>query len=107
MSKVRLLARAHAHAVSSLVAACLLACALNSPARARQQPAQPGEEQQEHKPFGPLTYRQIGPYRGGRVGTVAGVPSQPMVYYFGATGGGVWKTTDGGSTWEPLGEQTF
>jgi photosystem II stability/assembly factor-like uncharacterized protein len=33
---------------------------------------------------------------------VAGVPSQPNVYYFGATGGGVWKTTDGGANWEPI-----
>lgn len=107
MSKVRLLARAHALAVSSLVAACVFACAANYSVRAQQQPSQPGAEQQERKPFGPLAYRQIGPYRGGRVATVAGVPSQPMVYYFGATGGGVWKTTDGGSTWEPLGEQTF
>ncbi|PYS96368.1 MAG: glycosyl hydrolase, partial [Acidobacteria bacterium] len=60
------------------------------------------------KPFGPLAYRLIGPYRGGRVGTVTGVPSQPFVYYFGAAGGGgVWKTSDGGVNWEPLGDQTF
>jgi len=47
-------------------------------------------------------WRSIGPYRGGRSAAVAGVPSQPMVYYFGATGGGVWKTTDGGINWEPI-----
>src|ERR671917_62388 len=41
------------------------------------------------------------------VAAAAGVPAQPFVYYFGATGGGVWKTTDGGVTWEPLGDQTF
>ena len=48
------------------------------------------------KPSDPLKnfkYRLVGPFRGGRVGAVAGVPSQPDVYYFGATGGGVWKTT--------------
>ncbi len=44
-------------------------------------------------------YRQIGPFRGGRVSAVAGVAGQPNVYYFGATGGGVWKTTDGGKSW--------
>ncbi|HNQ15683.1 MAG TPA: hypothetical protein PKM58_08970, partial [Pyrinomonadaceae bacterium] len=49
-----------------------------------------------------LKYRMIGPYRGGRVGAVAGVASQPNVFYFGATGGGVWKTTDGGRTWLPV-----
>ena len=63
MSKVRLLARAHAHAVSSLVAACVLACALNFPAHARQQQPQPNAEQQELKPFGPLAYRQGKPMR--------------------------------------------
>ena len=49
-----------------------------------------------------LQWRSIGPFRGGRVTAVAGVASQPMVYYFGATGGGVWKTTDGGINWEPI-----
>ena len=53
-------------------------------------------------PFANLQYRMIGPFRGGRVTAVAGVPSQPNVYYFGATGGGVWKTTDGGVNWEPV-----
>jgi photosystem II stability/assembly factor-like uncharacterized protein len=49
-----------------------------------------------------LQYRSIGPYRGGRSAAVAGVPSQPSVYYYGATGGGVWKTTDGGINWESV-----
>jgi photosystem II stability/assembly factor-like uncharacterized protein len=49
-----------------------------------------------------LKYRSIGPFRGGRVVAVTGVPSQPDVYYFGATGGGVWKTTDGGTSWQPI-----
>lgn len=54
-----------------------------------------------------LQYRMIGPFRGGRVTAVAGVPSQPKVYYFGATGGGVWKTTDGGVNWEPVSDKFF
>src|SRR4029078_2533798 len=49
-----------------------------------------------------LQYRSIGPYRGGRCAAVAGVASQPSVFYYGATGGGVWKTTDGGINWESL-----
>jgi photosystem II stability/assembly factor-like uncharacterized protein len=49
-----------------------------------------------------LRFRQIGPFRGGRVVAVAGVASQPNVYYFGATGGGIWKTTDAGASWLPI-----
>lgn len=52
--------------------------------------------------FHGLRWRSIGPYRGGRVTAVTGVSGQPHVYYFGATGGGVWKTTDGGMRWTPV-----
>jgi photosystem II stability/assembly factor-like uncharacterized protein len=50
----------------------------------------------------PLQYRSIGPYRGGRSAAVTGVASQPFVFYYGATGGGVWKSTDGGVNWESV-----
>jgi photosystem II stability/assembly factor-like uncharacterized protein len=53
-------------------------------------------------PYKELKFRPIGPFRGGRVVAVAGVPSQPNVYYFGGTGGGVFKTIDGGIHWEPI-----
>jgi photosystem II stability/assembly factor-like uncharacterized protein len=46
-----------------------------------------------------LHYRQLGPWRGGRVTTVTGIPSQPRTFYMGTTGGGVWKTTDAGHSW--------
>src|SRR2546423_5231138 len=49
-----------------------------------------------------LQWRQIGPFRGGRVTAVTGVASQPMVFYFGGVGGGVWKTSDGGINWEAI-----
>jgi photosystem II stability/assembly factor-like uncharacterized protein len=49
-----------------------------------------------------LRYRSIGPHRGGRVTAVAGVRTQPNVFYMGATGGGVFKTINYGITWEPV-----
>ncbi len=49
-----------------------------------------------------LKWRSIGPNRGGRSIAVAGSPGRPNEYYFGATGGGLWKTTDGGMTWAPV-----
>ncbi len=54
-----------------------------------------------------LKWRNIGPFRSGRSLAVAGVASQPLVYYFGATGGGVWKSTDGGGNWAPIGTDVF
>jgi len=46
-----------------------------------------------------LHYREVGPWRGGRVTAVTGVPSQPFTFYMGGVGGGVWKTTDAGHSW--------
>jgi photosystem II stability/assembly factor-like uncharacterized protein len=54
-----------------------------------------------------LQYRSIGPHRGGRSAAVTGVPGQPNLFYFGATGGGVWKTTDGGRTWGNISDGYF
>ncbi|MDE2880599.1 MAG: hypothetical protein OXP70_01975, partial [Acidobacteriota bacterium] len=50
----------------------------------------------------PMEWRSIGPDRGGRSIAVAGHPERPFEYYFGATGGGLFKTTDGGTTWIPV-----
>jgi photosystem II stability/assembly factor-like uncharacterized protein len=49
-----------------------------------------------------MRWRSIGPFRGGRVLAVVGVPSEPSVFYFGSVDGGVWKTDDAGLTWQPL-----
>lgn len=54
-----------------------------------------------------LEWREIGPYRGGRSAAVAGIPSQRDTYYFGATGGGVWKTLDGGKSWANVSDGYF
>src|SRR5262249_13448568 len=52
--------------------------------------------------YGGLRWRMIGPFRGGRVNGVTGVPGQPSTFYFGSVGGGVWKTTNAGRTWLPI-----
>ncbi len=57
--------------------------------------------------FNGLHWRNIGPFRGGRALAVAGHVSQPLTYYFGTTGGGVWKTTDGGANWNAISDSTF
>jgi photosystem II stability/assembly factor-like uncharacterized protein len=52
--------------------------------------------------FSEMRWREIGPYRGGRTKSVAGVPGQPATFYIGVSNGGVWKTTDAGRTWQPI-----
>jgi photosystem II stability/assembly factor-like uncharacterized protein len=54
-----------------------------------------------------MKWRCIGPFRGGRVTAVTGIPSLPHTYYFGATGGGVWKSEDGGLDWKPVSDGFF
>ncbi|MCL6266813.1 VPS10 domain-containing protein [Flagellimonas myxillae] len=57
--------------------------------------------------YSSLEYRLVGPFRGGRSAAVTGVPGEPNLFYFGATGGGVWKTTDGGRTWGNISDGYF
>lgn len=57
--------------------------------------------------FNTFQWRFVGPYRGGRVMAVAGHPSQPLTYYFGSTGGGVFKTDNAGNTWHNLTDTYF
>jgi photosystem II stability/assembly factor-like uncharacterized protein len=54
-----------------------------------------------------MRYRMIGPARGGRVTTVTGVPQQPMTFYMGSTGGGVWKTVNAGQSWTNVSDGFF
>lgn len=59
------------------------------------------------KLFEGMRYRSIGPFRGGRSAAVAGVPGDPMRFYFGGTGGGVWTTQDGGGSWQNISDGFF
>ena len=52
--------------------------------------------------YSSIKYRLVGPFRGGRAGTISGVINNQNLYYMGTAGGGVWKTEDAGNTWEPI-----
>ena len=107
MSRVTRLRQTLAARLSLSLVFCLTLNAFPT-TKARAQTPRPSQQQTTApNPFRTLQYRQIGPWRGGRVTAVAGVTSQPLIYYFGATGGGVWKTSDGGVTWEPVSDAYF
>lgn len=61
----------------------------------------------DEKLYDALDYRLLGPFRGGRSAAVTGVPGKPNLFYFGATGGGVWETKNGGRTWKNLSDGFF
>jgi photosystem II stability/assembly factor-like uncharacterized protein len=53
-----------------------------------------------------MRWRQVGPFRAGRISAVAGVPGDPATYYLGTPGGGIWKSTSGGTVWKPIFDDT-
>ncbi len=64
-----------------------------------------GQSAEEY--FKPLKYRNIGPFRGGRSVSATGVIGDPLTYYMGTTGGGLWKTTDAGQRWSNISDGYF
>ena len=86
----------------------LLLSAVARPAVPAPAPApEPAKEPSFESRMEGMRFRNIGPFRGGRVTAVAGVRGQRNVAYQGATGGGVWKTTDDGASWEPMSDRDF
>ena len=79
------------HRILAILLACFFSFCILSPA-----------QQIPESTYKDLRWRMIGPFRGGRTRAVAGVPSQPNVFYIGAVNGGVWKTDDYGRTWNPI-----
>jgi photosystem II stability/assembly factor-like uncharacterized protein len=62
----------------------------------------PAPSQVDPQLYNGMKWRQIGPFRGGRVVAVSGVPGDPSTWYFGGVAGGVWKSTNAGNTWQPI-----
>ena len=79
--------------------------ALNSSDQLYGQTENQGPFQEKH--FDALKWRLVGPFRGGRAGTIAGVKEYPNLFYIGTAGGGVWKTEDGGNSWSCISDGYF
>ncbi len=84
------------------IAAAVVACSLHA-----QTPGAAGAPTYDSLALAALKWREIGPFRGGRSVAVAGSSKRPNEYYFGTTGGGVFKTTDGGMTWAAITDKYF
>ncbi len=86
----------------NLIAMLALLLALTAPASfSAQEPAF------AESLFECIKWRNVGPHRGGRSAAVTGVPGKPNLFYFGGAGGGVWRTKDGGQTWENISDGFF
>ncbi len=92
-----------------MAAAAALACVASAwlatmPTAAQGQTTQPSQSQASPADtvLGTYKWRSIGPDRGGRSIAVSGVKGRPREAYFGAVGGGLWKTTDAGNNWAPV-----
>ena len=94
-----------------LAAVLLAAVALEAQAQRAPRPASSASSRPAYDPalysdgtktnraFKSLKWRLVGPFRGGRSTAVTGDPTRPLVFYFGAVNGGVWKTTNAGASW--------
>jgi photosystem II stability/assembly factor-like uncharacterized protein len=88
-------------ALAAVLAVAAPAAAAGSPVT----PPPPAPTQVDPSLYGSLVWRNIGPNLGGRSLAAAGSVARPNEYYFGATGGGLWKTTNGGTDWAPVTDQ--
>jgi photosystem II stability/assembly factor-like uncharacterized protein len=91
----------------SLLLLLLLCFAFDLPAQRMIHTAAPAPEKTEDVVFKGAKYRLVGPFRGGRSAAVAGSYKNKTTFYFGATGGGVWKSVDGGSNWINISDKYY
>lgn len=89
----------------ALLSLLLMTCSCASQAFA--QVSSQGVEPAAAELFGGLEWREVGPYRGGRSAACSGIVGDRQTYYFGSTGGGVWKTGDAGNSWTNISDGTF
>lgn len=92
--------------IATILAFATFGFVLESTAQ-RPKPIATPETPAENLVFKNLKYRLVGPFRGGRSAAVAGSYTNKNTFYFGATGGGVWKTSDGGSNWKNISDGYF
>lgn len=89
---------------ANLAILCLVLLGVGQPARAASDES---KDDSEESFLEAMEFRNIGPFRGGRVTAVTGVAGDPQTYYMGSTGGGVWKTADAGITWKNISDGSF
>jgi photosystem II stability/assembly factor-like uncharacterized protein len=87
---------------SSILLLAIIAALVSTPSAQAQSAQQTTVPLVDSSYFRGLSYRLVGPNRGGRVTAVTGVPTQPQTFYMGAASGGVFRTTDAGVTWQPI-----
>lgn len=85
----------------------LAAIGISLAAQKNRRQSAPATQNADSVLFTQVKYRLVGPFRGGRSAAVAGSYKAKNTFYFGATGGGVWKTTDGGSNWKNISDKYF
>ena len=93
-------------ASTSFVSLIIVALWLSAVSDLQAQSMHP-EAPNQQAAYSSLEYRLLGPFRGGRSAAVTGVPGEPDLYYMGSTGGGVWRTENGGTTWENISDGYF
>ena len=92
---------------STLVFVLILAISLSASAQRKRKSEESQSSVYSEDIYESLEYRLLGPFRGGRSAAVTGVPGEPNLFYFGSTGGGIWKTADGGRTWGNISDGFF
>jgi photosystem II stability/assembly factor-like uncharacterized protein len=110
MVAIRFVTRAATKVLSAITVVALLVlsgCVTHTSAVSTKPVAFSGDIRVNDNFLSALEWRFVGPYRGGRVLAVAGVVDDPLVYYFGAAHGGVWKTTDAGINWKNVSDDFF